>query len=96
MPCSELENNIYCTSYSVSILSLCPALCRNSLPCPARQVGGLADVVTGLCRALQRRGHLVEIVLPKYDCMDYSRIQGLKVRAGGGAGARGVPVLQGP
>ncbi len=36
------------------------------------QVGGLADVVTGLGRALQRAGHLVEVVLPKYDAMDYS------------------------
>jgi hypothetical protein len=42
-------------------------------------VGGLADVVTGLGRALQKKGHLVEFVLPKYDCMDYSRVQDLKV-----------------
>ncbi|GJP68970.1 hypothetical protein CLOP_g25604 [Closterium sp. NIES-67] len=45
---------------------------------PVAKVGGLADVVTGLSRALQQRGHLVEVVLPKYDCMDYSRIQDLK------------------
>lgn len=43
------------------------------------QVGGLGDVVTGLGKALQKRGHLVEIVLPKYDCMQYDRIQGLRV-----------------
>ncbi|CAI5536871.1 unnamed protein product [Closterium sp. Naga37s-1] len=42
------------------------------------RVGGLADVITGLSKALQRRGHLVEIILPKYDCMDYSRINDLK------------------
>ncbi|GAQ78501.1 starch synthase [Klebsormidium nitens] len=46
---------------------------------PVAKVGGLADVVTGLGRALQKKGHLVEFVLPKYDCMDYSRVQDLKV-----------------
>ncbi|CAI5507808.1 unnamed protein product, partial [Closterium sp. Naga37s-1] len=45
---------------------------------PVAKVGGLADVITGLSKALQRRGHLVEIILPKYDCMDYSRINDLK------------------
>lgn len=43
------------------------------------QVGGLGDVITGLSKALQRRGHLVEIVLPKYDCMQYNRIKDLRV-----------------
>ncbi|MCH93239.1 putative starch synthase 4 chloroplastic/amyloplastic-like, partial [Trifolium medium] len=37
-------------------------------------VGGLGDVVSGLSKALQKKGHLVEIVLPKYDCMQYDRI----------------------
>ncbi|KAL1560418.1 putative starch synthase 4, chloroplastic/amyloplastic [Salvia divinorum] len=46
---------------------------------PVAKVGGLGDVVTGLSRALQRKGHLVEIVLPKYDCMQYETIQDLKV-----------------
>jgi starch synthase len=35
--------------------------------------------VTGLGKALQNRGHLVEIVLPKYDCMQYDRIRDLRV-----------------
>lgn len=43
------------------------------------KVGGLGDVLTGLSRSLQKKGHLVEAILPKYDCMDYSRIKGLKV-----------------
>ncbi|KAK6124156.1 hypothetical protein DH2020_042129 [Rehmannia glutinosa] len=45
------------------------------------EVGGLGDVVTGLSKALQKKGHLVEIVLPKYDCMQYDliRLQGLPV-----------------
>ncbi|CAN6445436.1 unnamed protein product [Victoria cruziana] len=45
---------------------------------PVAKVGGLGDVVSGLGKALQRRGHLVEIVLPKYDCMKYSGIENLK------------------
>jgi starch synthase len=46
---------------------------------PAIQVGGLADVVTGLSRELEIRGNSVEIVLPKYDRMRYDRIWGLTV-----------------
>ncbi len=42
------------------------------------KVGGLGDV-TGLSRSLLKKGHLVEIILPKYDCMDYTRIKSLKV-----------------
>ncbi|KAL3520165.1 hypothetical protein ACH5RR_018314 [Cinchona calisaya] len=45
---------------------------------PVAKVGGLGDVVTGLGKALQKRGHLVEIVLPKYDCMQYELIRDLK------------------
>ncbi|XP_058095226.1 probable starch synthase 4, chloroplastic/amyloplastic [Magnolia sinica] len=45
---------------------------------PVAKVGGLGDVVAGLGKALQKRGHLVEIVLPKYDCMQYDRIGNLK------------------
>lgn len=36
-------------------------------------------MVTGLSKALQKKGHLVEIILPKYDCMQYDRIGDLKV-----------------
>lgn len=46
---------------------------------PVAKVGGLGDVVSGLSRALQKKGHLVEIVLPKYDCMQYDRIRDLRV-----------------
>ncbi|CAN1249142.1 Probable starch synthase 4, chloroplastic/amyloplastic, partial [Linum perenne] len=38
------------------------------------QVGGLGEVVSGLGKALQKRGHLVEIIIPKYDCMQYDRL----------------------
>jgi len=46
---------------------------------PVAKVGGLADVVYGLSRELEVRGHAVEIVLPKYDCMRYDQIWGLEV-----------------
>ncbi|XP_010434563.1 PREDICTED: probable starch synthase 4, chloroplastic/amyloplastic [Camelina sativa] len=45
---------------------------------PVAKVGGLGDVVAGLSKALQRRGHLVEIILPKYDCMKYDRVRDLR------------------
>ncbi len=46
---------------------------------PVAKVGGLADVVFGLCRELEIRGHSVEVILPKYDCMRYDRIWGLQM-----------------
>ncbi|XP_043690216.1 probable starch synthase 4, chloroplastic/amyloplastic [Telopea speciosissima] len=45
---------------------------------PVAKVGGLGDVVAGLSKVLQKKGHLVEIVLPKYDCMQYDRIGDLR------------------
>ncbi|XP_075497317.1 putative starch synthase 4, chloroplastic/amyloplastic [Primulina tabacum] len=45
---------------------------------PVAKVGGLGDVLTGLSKALQKKGHLVEIVLPKYDCMNYELIRDFK------------------
>ncbi|XP_019434543.1 PREDICTED: probable starch synthase 4, chloroplastic/amyloplastic isoform X3 [Lupinus angustifolius] len=42
---------------------------------PVAKVGGLGDVVSGLCKALQKKGHLAEIILPKYDCIQYDRIR---------------------
>jgi starch synthase len=44
---------------------------------PVSKVGGLADVVYGISRELEIRGHSVEIILPKYDCMRYDHIWGL-------------------
>jgi starch synthase len=45
---------------------------------PVAKVGGLADVVYGLCHELDIRGNDVEIILPKYDCMRYEHIYGLQ------------------
>lgn len=44
---------------------------------PVIKAGGLGDVVYGLSRELEGRGHCVEIVLPMYDCMRYDQIWGL-------------------
>jgi starch synthase len=46
---------------------------------PVAQAGGLGQVVFGLSRELELRGHAVEIILPKYDCMHYDQIHGLTV-----------------
>ncbi|MFB2836366.1 glycogen synthase GlgA [Floridanema evergladense] len=44
---------------------------------PVIKAGGLGDVVYGLSRELEIRGHGVELILPKYDCMRYDHIWGL-------------------
>ncbi len=44
---------------------------------PVIKAGGLGDVVYGLSRELENRGHTVEVILPKYDCMRYDHIWGL-------------------
>jgi starch synthase len=46
---------------------------------PVAKVGGLGDVVYGLSKELEIRGHSVEIILPKYDCLRYDHIYGLHV-----------------
>jgi starch synthase len=43
---------------------------------PVIKAGGLGDVVYGLSRELEIRGHCVELILPKYDCMRYDHIWG--------------------
>jgi starch synthase len=44
---------------------------------PVIKAGGLGDVVYGLSSELETRGHTVELILPKYDCMRYDHIWGL-------------------
>lgn len=46
---------------------------------PVVKAGGLGDVVYGLSRELEIRGHTIEIILPKYDCMRYDHIWGLHI-----------------
>ena len=44
---------------------------------PVIKAGGLGDVVYGLSTELEKQGHCVELILPKYDCMRYDHIWGL-------------------
>ncbi|MBA3815929.1 MAG: glycogen synthase GlgA [Parachlamydiaceae bacterium] len=46
---------------------------------PLAKVGGLADVVLGLSREQSWKGHDVDIIIPKYDCMDSNAIRDLAV-----------------
>jgi starch synthase len=46
---------------------------------PVAKVGGLGDVIYGLSRELEREGHTVEVIIPKYDCMRYDQIWGLHI-----------------
>ncbi|CAI9087174.1 OLC1v1021180C1 [Oldenlandia corymbosa var. corymbosa] len=44
---------------------------------PIAKVGGLGDVVTSLSRAVQDLNHSVDIILPKYDCLNTSQVKDL-------------------
>jgi starch synthase len=46
---------------------------------PVAQAGGLGEVIFGLSRELELRGHAVDVILPKYDCLRYDQIHGLTV-----------------
>lgn len=46
---------------------------------PLAKVGGLADVVSGLSRELSWKGQDVDIIIPKYDCMDSLQIRDLAI-----------------
>ncbi len=46
---------------------------------PVAKVGGLADVLLGLSRELSWKGNDVDIILPKYDCMNSTNIRDLSV-----------------
>lgn len=46
---------------------------------PIAKVGGLADVLLGLCRELSWKSHDVDIIIPKYDCMDSDDVRDLSV-----------------
>ncbi|XP_057811266.1 LOW QUALITY PROTEIN: starch synthase 3, chloroplastic/amyloplastic [Salvia miltiorrhiza] len=45
---------------------------------PIAKVGGLGDVVTSLSRAVQDMNHNVEIIIPKYDCLNLSHVKDLQ------------------
>ncbi|GFQ00427.1 probable starch synthase 4 chloroplastic/amyloplastic, partial [Phtheirospermum japonicum] len=45
---------------------------------PVVSVGPLASYITGLSCALQRKGNLVEVILPKYAFLNLDEVQGLR------------------
>ncbi|CAN4083100.1 unnamed protein product [Withania somnifera] len=45
---------------------------------PVVSVGSLALYVTGLSSALQRKGNLVEVILPKYASLNLNEVHGLR------------------
>lgn len=46
---------------------------------PIAKVGGLADVLLGLNEELSRKGHDVDIIIPKYDCINTMEIRDFSV-----------------
>ena len=46
---------------------------------PLAKVGGLGDVVTGLAAASLRKGHVVDVILPFYECLDTTQIADLQM-----------------
>ena len=46
---------------------------------PIAKAGGLGDVVYGLSKELLRIGNQVQIIIPKYDCIQYNLLQNLEV-----------------
>ncbi|KAK2373989.1 UDP-Glycosyltransferase superfamily protein [Trifolium repens] len=51
-------------------------ICTEMTPLVSR--GSVASYVTGISRVLQRKGHLVEVILPKYTCLNLDEVQGLR------------------
>ncbi|KAH6759912.1 UDP-Glycosyltransferase superfamily protein [Perilla frutescens var. frutescens] len=45
---------------------------------PVVSVGSLGPYITGLSCALQRKGNLVEVILPKYACLNLDEVHGLR------------------
>ena len=37
----------------------------------------MGDVVTALGRAIKEEGHKVQVIIPKFDCTNYSLVEGL-------------------
>lgn len=48
---------------------------------PVAKVGGLADVLLGLSRELSWKGYDIDIVIPKYDCMNSADVRDLNIES---------------
>ena len=62
---------------------------------PIAKVGGLGDVVTSLGRAVQEAGHHMEVILPKYDVLDYSQVFNIREERGFSWGGTYIKVFVG-
>ncbi|XP_048140910.1 soluble starch synthase 3, chloroplastic/amyloplastic isoform X2 [Rhodamnia argentea] len=62
---------------------------------PIAKVGGLGDVVTSLSRAVQELNHNVDIVLPKYDCLNLSNVKDFQFHRSYSWGGTEIKVLHG-
>ncbi|XP_039814943.1 starch synthase 3, chloroplastic/amyloplastic-like isoform X1 [Panicum virgatum] len=62
---------------------------------PIAKVGGLADVVTSLSRAVQDLGHNVEVILPKHGCLNLSNVKNLHVHQSFSFGGSEIEVWRG-
>ncbi|XP_056159768.1 starch synthase 3, chloroplastic/amyloplastic isoform X2 [Syzygium oleosum] len=62
---------------------------------PIAKVGGLGDVVTSLSRAVQELNHNVDIVLPKYDCLNLSNVKDFQFRRSYSWGGTEIKVWHG-
>lgn len=72
---SMLSQFCYCRYCKIRVLIfICISLFYYAI-----QVGGLGDVVTSLSRAIQDLNHNVDIVLPKYDCLNLSNVSFISI-----------------
>ncbi|KAF8031437.1 hypothetical protein BT93_D0599 [Corymbia citriodora subsp. variegata] len=62
---------------------------------PIAKVGGLGDVVTSLSRAVQELNHNVDIVLPKYDCLNLTNVKDFQFHRSYGWGGTEIKVWHG-
>jgi len=62
---------------------------------PIAKVGGMGDVVTALGRAVQEEGHAVEVILPKFDCINYNLVENLRQEGSFSWGGTNVRVWRG-
>ncbi|KAI9128166.1 hypothetical protein K1719_001159 [Acacia pycnantha] len=62
---------------------------------PIAKVGGLGDVVTSLSRAVQDLNHNVDIIFPKYDCLNFSHVKDLQYRKSYSWGGTEIKVWHG-
>ncbi|KAH7569482.1 hypothetical protein ACOSP7_012903 [Xanthoceras sorbifolium] len=62
---------------------------------PIAKVGGLGDVVISLSRAIQDLNHNVDIILPKYDCLNLSNVKDFRYYRGYHWGGTEIKVWSG-